>query len=172
MSSWGIEQQKTWRKQFFEVPRWNRVRGLQEWSCAKLAILAAVDVRMVCPQDAQDWKNMLLTQAMMVVWRKWAAKHECEELRGGVWLEPIQAVLRRKTNESWTDKHLNVMRQLVVDGGWIQKRMYDTGWSDEKKCRGCNKEEGTEKHRLCHCPSWRKVRSQIPEVLGDWEHRA
>ena len=28
--------------------------------------------------------------------------------------------------------------------GWVQKRFYDIGWSDEKKCRGCNKEEGTE----------------------------
>ena len=33
----------------------------------------------------------------------------------------------------------------------MQKRLYDIGWSDEKKCRGCDKEEGTEKHRLYHC---------------------
>ena len=39
-----------------------------------------------------------------------------------------------------------VMRKLVVEGGLVQKRLYDIGWSDEKKRRGCNK-EGTEKHR-------------------------
>ena len=33
--------------------------------------------------------------------------------------------------------------------------------SDEKKCRGCDKEEGPEKHRLHHCPRWKKVRNQI-----------
>ena len=44
-------------------------------------------------------------------------------------------------------------------GGWFQKRMYDIGWSGEKKCRGCNKEEGTEKHRLYHCPCWKSEAS-------------
>ena len=54
----------------------------------------------------------------------------------------------------------------------MQKRLCDIGWSDEKKCRCCNKEEGTEKHRLYHCPSQREVRNQMPEGLGKWEERA
>ena len=61
----------------------------------------AVDVRVVCPQDV---KKMLLKQAMMVYWKKRAAKHECEELKEGVSLEPIQAMLRRKVSDAWTDK--------------------------------------------------------------------
>ena len=40
-----------------------------------------------------------------------AAKHECH----GVWLEPIQATLRRQTSEEWTDKNLNVLRKQVVE---------------------------------------------------------
>ena len=32
----------------------------------------------------------------------------------------------------------------------MPKRLCDMSWSDEKKCRGCNKEEGLEKHRLYH----------------------
>ena len=76
-------------------------------------------------------------------------------------------MFRRKINEAWTDKNRNVTRKLVVKGGWVQKRLYDTGWSDEKKCRGCNKEEGTEKHRLCHCPLLTEIRNQIPRRLGD-----
>ena len=30
----------------------------------------------------------------------------------------------------------------------MQKRVYDSGWSDEKKFWGCGEDEGTEKHRL------------------------
>ena len=59
-----------------------------------------------------------------------------------------------------------------MEGGWAQKRLYDIGCSDEKMCRGCNKREGTEKHRLYHCPSWKEVRNQTPEDLGKWEQRA
>ena len=84
----------------------------------------------------------------------------------------IQAMLRRKTNEAWTDKPRHVTRKLVVEGGLVQKRLYDTGWSDDKKCRGCSKVGGTEKHRLYHCPCWKEDRNQIPEELGKWEQRA
>ena len=126
-----------------------------------------VHMRVVCPQDV---KKMLLRQAIMVHWRKWAAKHECEELKG-VWLDPIQAMLRGRINEEWTDKHRNVMRKLVSGGGWVQKRFYDIGWSDDKTCQGCNK-EGTEKHRLYHCPCWKEIRSKIPEKVRKWEQRA
>ena len=57
---------------------------------------------------------MLLKQAATAFWKKRAAEHECEELKEGVWSEPIQALLRRETNESWTDKHRNVMK----NGSW------------------------------------------------------
>ena len=118
----------------------------------------------------QDVKKMLLNQARMVFWKKLAAKHECEELKEGAWLDPIQSMLRRKTHESCTDKHRHVTRNSVVEGGWVQKRCHDTGCSDEKKCRGCNKEEGT---GCTHCPSRREeVRNQIPEGLDKWEQRA
>ena len=45
-----------------------------------------VDLRTVFPQDV---KNMLLNQARQAYWKRWAAKHEHEELKEGVWLEPI-----------------------------------------------------------------------------------
>ena len=82
-----------------------------------------------------------------------------------MWLQPILAVLRRTTNEPLTDKHRNVMRELVVEG-WAQRRPCDIRWSDDMKCRGCDNEEGTEKHRLYHRPSRMEVRDQIPEGLG------
>ena len=43
-----------------------------------------------------------------------------------------KAILRRKTDETWTDKHRNVMRKLVVEGGWVQKRLCDIGWSEKR----------------------------------------
>ena len=89
----------------------------------------------------QDVKKMPLNQAKLVYWKKWAAKRECEELKDGVWLEPIQAMLRRMTTDVWTDKHRNVARKVVVGGGWVQKRLHVVGWSIGKKCRGCNKEK-------------------------------
>ena len=124
-------------------------------------------MRVVCPQDV---KKKLNSQVRMVNWKKWKAKHECEELTGGVWLEPVEALLRREAKEAWTDNHRNVMRKLVVEGGWVPKTMYDKCWSDVKVCGGCNKEEGTEIRRLYHSPSWREVRNWIPEGLEKWEH--
>ena len=55
----------------------------------------AVDMRVVCPQDV---KKMLLRQAKTVFWKTWAAKHECEELKEGIWLDTMQAMLLRKMN--------------------------------------------------------------------------
>ena len=63
-----------------------------------------------------DAQTMFLRQARMVYWRKWAAKHECDELKEGVWLDPMRAVLRRRIDEELTDKHRNVMRNFVVEG--------------------------------------------------------
>ena len=54
----------------------------------------------------------------------------------------------------------------------MQKRLIDTGWSNESKCQACHKEEGTEKHRLYHCPGWHEVRRPIPEASGKWEHKS
>ena len=61
-----------------------------------------IDMIYVCPKDV---KKMLLQQARSVKWKKWAAKHEYEELKESIWLEPALAVLRKKTKEEWTEKH-------------------------------------------------------------------
>ena len=69
-----------------------------------------------CEQDAVE-------KVWMVFQKKLAATHEGAELKEGVWLEPIQAML----------KHRNAMRTLVVEGGWVQKRLHKIRWSDQKK---------------------------------------
>ena len=53
-------------------------------------------------------------------------------------------MLRRRTKEVWTETHRNVARKMVLDGRWVQKRLFDIGWSDEGKRQGCCEEEGTE----------------------------
>ena len=77
-----------------------------------------VDVRYVCPKDV---KNMLMKQAQSICWRKWAAKHEYEELKQGTWLEPALALLRRKTKDELTDKHRHVERKMALEGGLVQR---------------------------------------------------
>ena len=62
-------------------------------------------MRFVCPKDV---KKMLLKQARSAHWKKWAAKHEYEELKEGTWVEPALALLWGRTKEGWTDKHRHV----------------------------------------------------------------
>ena len=54
----------------------------------------------------------------------------------------------------------------------MQKRLFDIGWSDESKCQACHKKEGSEKHRLYHCPEWHEVRRGIPDAFRKWEQKA
>ena len=61
-----------------------------------------------------------------------------------------------RLSQSWTSKHRN-WRKLVIEEGWVQKRLHDIGWSNKMMCRGWGKEEGMEKHRLYHCLGWREV---------------
>ena len=127
-----------------------------------------VDMRYVYPKDV---KKMLVQRARTVFWKRWAAKHEYEELKEGIWLEPALALLRKKTKEGWTEKHRNVARKLVLEGGWMQKKLFDIRWSDESECQACHKEEGTEKHRLYQCPEWQGIRREISEAFRKWEQK-
>ena len=113
-------------RQIFEVQTWRQVRGLAgavmcetrdlgiKWPQCHTFLCegqAQVDVRYVCPKDV---KNMLMKQAQSTYWRKWAAKHEYEELKQGIWLEPALDLLRRKTKDEWADKHRHVGRKMAL----------------------------------------------------------
>ena len=52
-----------------------------------------------------------------------------------------------------------------------QKRLFEIGWSDVSQCQPCQVGEGTEKHRLYHCPEWYEVRREIPEAFGKWQQK-
>ena len=60
----------------------------------------------------------------------------------GIWLEPALALLRKKTKEDWTEKHRNVARQLVLEGGWVQKKLFDGGRSQR------HSESGSRRRKL------------------------
>ena len=92
------------------------------------------DMRFVCPKDV---RKMLVQRARSVCGKKWAAKHEYEELKEGTWLELGRALLRKKVKENWTEKHRNVARKIFLEGGWTQKRLFDVGWSDVSLCQAC-----------------------------------
>ena len=104
-------------------------------------------------------ENLFLKQARTVYWKKWAAKHQCEELKEGVWPEPLQASDTSK-NDQRSERRMGAEKMI---------RHWSVG---RRNWRGCIKEEGTAKHRLNHCPSRRKVRNQIPEGWETWEQRA
>ena len=55
-----------------------------------------IDMRCVCSKNV---RKVLLQQARTVNLKKWAAKHEYEDLKEGIWLEPALALLRKKTKD-------------------------------------------------------------------------
>ena len=147
IGKWHTEQKEAWMIQIgsdVETSERTYRSGHLRDSCF-FEVQVRVDMRSVCPKDV---KSMCLGQARSNYRRKCATKHENEELKEGIWLEPGLALLRKKKKEGWTDKHRNVARKLVLVGDQVQKRLFDFGWSGENKCQICHKEKGKEKHRL------------------------
>ena len=114
---------------------------------------------------------MLVRRARTVYRKKWAAKHEQEELQEGAWIDPAPVLLRRNAKGVWTGRHRNEARKIFLEGGWTQKRLFDFGWSDISQCQACQMEEGTEKHRLYRCPQWYEVRREIPKPSESWSKK-
>ena len=155
---WSHEQKEAWMRQIREVQTWKQVRGPAgavmcetrdlgiEWPCWHTLVFSSeitIDMRFVCPKDV---RKMLVQRARSVSWKKWAAKHEYEELKEGAWLEPRLALLRKKVRENWTEKHRIVARKTFMEGGrWTQKRLFDVGWSDVSQCQACQVVEGTQR---------------------------
>ena len=102
-------------------------------------------MRYVCPKDV---KKMLLQQARTVYWKKWAAKHEYEELKerfGWSWLWRCCARKRRKFGL----KNIEMLRGSCFwkevgcrnDSSTLGGRM-------NVNAKQVTKEECAEKHRL------------------------
>ena len=51
--------------------------------------------------------------------------------------------------------------RLKLRTDFLQSRLFDIGWSGVSQCQACHKEDGTEKHKLYHCPEWHEIRREI-----------
>ena len=103
-------------------------------------------------------------------WKKWAAKHEYEELKEA-WLEPGLALVRKKKKIGLKSIEMWPGRSFWKEVG-RKKRLFDIGWWDNSQCQACQREEGTEKHRLYHCPAWHTVERGILEAFRKLEQKA
>ena len=75
------------------------------WHTLVSNVEITIDMRYGCPKNV---KKMLVQRARSVYWKKWAAKHEHEELKEGVWLEPRLTLLRKKVRKDRTEEQRNV----------------------------------------------------------------
>ena len=64
-----------------------------QWRTLTFERQIQVDMRQICAKDVQ---KMLMKQARSTNWKKSVPKHEYEELKEGIWLEPALALLRKK----------------------------------------------------------------------------
>ena len=78
-------------------------------------------------------------------------------------------MLRRETNEAWTDKYAPKCEEETGRGRKMVAEKRKRHWMVEREEV---KRMDTEKDRLYHCPTWREDRNQIPEGLRKWEQRA
>ena len=106
-----------------------------------------MDMRFICPRDV---KKMLLKQVTTTYWKKCASRHECEEIeQRSLGLTRLMLCCEGRQERIVEKQAPQRDENIVVE---MATRMYDTGWSDEKKCRGCDKEDGTEKHKAAPFP--------------------
>ena len=100
-----------------EADLWRQVRGP-----AGAVMCETRDVGSKWPQ----WRTLIFEGQVRVDMR-----YVCQKDVKKMLLKQARSLLRKKTNEDWTEKHRHVARKLVLEGGWVQKRLYDIGWSDE-----------------------------------------
>ena len=77
-----------------------------------------------------------------------------------------------KERENWTENHRSVARKIFFGRCLDAKETLNLDLSDTSQCHACKNEEGTEKHKLYHCPEWYEVRREIPEVFRKLEQEA
>ena len=63
-----------------------------------------------------------------------------------------------------------ISQELEMQDSWVGRKR-DCSWSYVSQCQACQLEEGTEKHRLYHCPGWYEIRWEIPETCRKCEQQ-
>ena len=106
IGKWCLEQKEAWMNQVFEVQMWRLVRGpagavmcetryleikWPHWHTLIFEGDRRVDMRLFV---RRMWRRCSCNRQNQSVHRKkWGAKHECEALKEGIWLEPALALL-------------------------------------------------------------------------------
>ena len=108
----------------------NRDLGMKwpYWHTLVFSNEITIEMRHVCPKDV---RKMLVQRTRSVNWKKWAAKHEYEELKEGAWLEPELALSRKKVKENWTEMHRNVARKTLSESQWKRENIRMKTWESE-----------------------------------------
>ena len=141
-----------------------------ERACRIFSGKITIDMRFVCPKDVRTDAG---TDGSFSTMEEVGSKARVRGVeRGSMAGTRASSPASKKVKENWTEKHRNVARKIFLRGGWTQKRLFDVDWSDISQCQACQKEEGTEKHRLYHSPQWYEVRRDVPEVFRKLEQKA
>ena len=106
-----------------------------------------MNVGYVCPTDV---KKMIVQQARSIYWKKWAVKHEYEELKEG-WNLLLPCVDRRRTKsglkniemlpENWFWKEAGCRGNSSTSGGQMKVNV-----------KPVFRRKAQKKHRPYHCP--------------------
>ena len=93
------------------------------------------DGRMIGMEDTclKDVEMTLMRHAKEVHWQTWAKKHDIEEPKEGVWLEPVKAMLKRKVSHRWTARHAAQARSWVISGAWTQQEAVRHDWDGQQQ---------------------------------------
>ena len=67
-----------------------------QWHVLILEGQVRVEMRYVCPKNV---KKMLLNQARTIYWKKWAARHEYEELKEGIVAQEDEGGVDRQASQ-------------------------------------------------------------------------
>ena len=102
-----------------------------------------IDMRLACPKDV---RKMRVQWARSVNWKKWAAKHEQEELKVGAWLEQWLTLSLKKVKENWTEKHRNVARKTLSESQWNRENIRMKTWESEMHQSSGTQVEGFRGH--------------------------
>ena len=75
-------------------------------------------------------------------------------------------------SSKFTAAQKGVVRSLVVGGYWTASRLWNCGYSIDKRCPLCLEEEDTVHHRLYHCHVVKDIRDSVLEQDLEFLSRA
>ena len=103
-----------------------------------------------CPRSVQKAARRDCEQWLLEKARK--SHGYMQGLRRNPYLQPLQVLANKKTNEQWGHKEQGILKAIVANGMWDQQRLFDTGRAEHNKCTICG-DIGTTWHAAWDCPA-------------------